>query len=633
MIFAAILVFTTLPFIAFRGEVLRRYLIGELVGYLFAFIVWRQIGTMDPYFAAAAFGVAKLFVFSAVLATAAPSSVRWSANRAALIALLVYALVGPSMLRTPPDGDEPFYLLLTESIVRDWDLDLANQYQSLQTSETRRDDLRPQPGDPVGPNGEQYSRHEPFLSLLLVPGYLIAGLAGAVATIILFAVLLTRSTVRLLEDEGISNDTARAVFPFIAFAPPIVFYAARIWPEVPAALFFVEGLRAIRQQRARRWIPALLGLSLLKLRFLLVVAPLALRAGIRSRRQLGIAAAVLVLPFAVVWLISGSATNVHSWRAMIPYDAGSFGRGLLGLLIDGAAGIAFHAPFYLLGVFAIARWRSMPEGFRLGLTSALLYILFLIPRAEWHGGWAPPLRYIVFLMPVLALGAAAVWQHVDRAILWIIGAWTAAVVVHGIAFPWRLFHIANGESIPGEALSRMFGTDFSRLFPSLIRPNRAAAVGALVVAAIFACILLRRWLAPLLRPLALLTVPAATLLLAVAVNAGRQPSSVVHFEDAHVVHRGGELYPPFYTVARFLYQGGWIARPGDSLTFSAQRGTYHLRYASPSDALITIGGHAYPLRSSGKGYNTTVVEIANTGRTEFRVLEGTINLDRIDGSR
>src|SRR4051794_38229383 len=124
----------------------------------------------------------------------------------------------------PIDGDEPFYLLITESIVHDHDFDLRNQYAALAESATRRPDLVPQIGDPVGKHGEQFSRLEPFLPILLIPGYCVAGLAGALATIALFGVLLVRSTIRLLEDEGVDSATTRALFPLFAFAPPLIFY-------------------------------------------------------------------------------------------------------------------------------------------------------------------------------------------------------------------------------------------------------------------------------------------------------------------------------------------------------------------------------------------------------------------------
>ncbi|HJW92530.1 MAG TPA: hypothetical protein VJ901_02830, partial [Thermoanaerobaculia bacterium] len=404
------------------------------------------------------------------------------ATRFTIAAVVVYALVLPTQLQTPIDGDEPFYLLVTESIVHDHDLDLANQYRDIAHTDTGRPDLVPQLGDPTGPHGEQYSRHEPFLPLVMVPGYMLFGLPGAIATIALFGVLLVRSLVRWFEDEGISDATIRALMPLIVFGPPILFYAVRIWPEVPAAFCFVEAIRGIRQRRAQRWIPALFALVLLKLRFMLLAVML-LPFIVRDRKRAAIAAAMLAIPLLVVWLISGSATNVHTLRELVPVAPMLYVKGLFGLMLDGAAGIAFQAPLYLLGIVAFAHWRSMPEGFRLGAIASLIYVLTLLPRAEWHGGWSPPLRYIVVLMPVLALGAAALYEQVRSARAWLapIVIWTFGIALHGIARPWSLFHIANGENNVGEYLSTLYHSDFSRLFPSYIRPNFAAIVAPLAV--------------------------------------------------------------------------------------------------------------------------------------------------------
>ncbi|HEX2122109.1 MAG TPA: hypothetical protein VHL59_10745, partial [Thermoanaerobaculia bacterium] len=269
MIAAAVVALLVLPLVVLRRRTLWRYWATDAATWLFAWIVWRRIGGgFDPYLACVALAVVKLATFSLFLACG--REVRWSANRAALIAAIVYVLAVPAMLRTVIDGDEPFYLLVTESIVRDFDLDLANQYRTLDRSATGRTDLVPQLGDPTGARGEQYSRHEPFLPLLMVPGYLLARLHGAIAVIVLFGVLLVRSTVRWMEDEGISEGAMRAVFPFFAFGPPVLFYATRIWPEVPAAFCYVEALRGVRERRVQRWLPAVFGLVLLKLRFVLV---------------------------------------------------------------------------------------------------------------------------------------------------------------------------------------------------------------------------------------------------------------------------------------------------------------------------------------------------------------------------
>lgn len=628
ILFAA--VFVALPLLLLRGRALRRYFACD--GVLWALFIALgavaqsfRIG-IDPYLAFVGFGVVKLAVVSLFLAASDARDVRWSANRAALAALLVYALLIPPMTtRHVIDGDEPFYLLMTESLARDHDLDMRNQYAGLRHSEVGRVDLAPQIGDTVGKHGEQHSHLEPFLAFLMLPGYLLAGLAGAVATISLFAALLARSTVRLFEDEGIDDATTRALFPLIAFGPPIVFYAARIWPEVPGAWLFVEAVRGIRQHRTPRWMAALLGLVMLKLRFLLIAIAL-VAAGWRraargahplaTRRVLLAVGAIVVLPILIFY-----STTTHSLRELVPRDPVMWLQGLFGLVVDGQAGIAFQAPLYLGGLFALTRWRAMPAAFRLGMSASVLYIFTLVPRAEWHGGWSPPLRYIVVFMPILALGCAALWERLRHAIA-PVALWTMMLVAHGIAFPWRLFHIADGQNFLGEWLSLVWLADFGRMFPSFIRPNLAAVVASILfVVALFL---------PLRRvPRAVLPLVLAAAI-AVWFTFGKKPADRVEFEDVVVDKSSGELYPHAYAVSRFIYRGGWIVRPGDFMTFPARRGASTIEYQASAPAVIELGGRAYELPATGAAYGRVRVELRSNGTTVLRCLSGAANLDRMD---
>jgi hypothetical protein len=619
-----ILALLALPLVVLRRRTLVAYYATDLVTWLFAWLLRVRFPDIDPYFGFVALAVLKLATFSLFLARG--RDVRWSANRAAVLAAMVYAAAIPSMTRLPVDGDEPFYLLVTESIVHDGDLDLANQYQTLDQSATRRTDLEPQLGDPAGKHGQQYSRHEPFLPLLMAPGYLIGKLPGAIAIVALFGVLLARSTVRWMEDEGISEAAARAVFPFFAFGPPILFYATRIWPEVPAAFCYVETLRGLRNQRAQRWLPAMIALVLLKLRFVLLaggaVAASATVFGARSGRRstrIAIVLAILAVPLLIAYLATGNALLAHRWRELIP--SGNYARGLAGLLADGMSGIAFRAPFYLVGIFAITRWRTMPPGFRDGILASLLYILYLVPRAEWFGGWAPPLRYVVFLMPVLALGAAAVWDRVSPGAIALIAAWTTGLAIYGLSHPWRLFHISNGENAIGEWFSAKYHADFSRLFPSFIRMNEAAWIGVAVVIAIVLLVIPRRRID--------LAIPLFALALGLGFRSALQPASHIEFEDAHVMHQGGDLYPPFYTVIRVAYRGGWVLEGNDALSFLAYEGSWRLDYISGPGATIELAGRAYQLPPTDRYASIRVVVPPQSGRVTLRCLAGSVNVDRM----
>ena len=639
MMIATIIGLLALPLVVFRRRTLVAYYAVDIATWLLALLLHLRFPEVDAYLACVAVAVIKLATFSLFLARG--TDVRWSANRAALIAAIVYALTIPAMLRTPIDGDEPYYLLVTESIVHDHDLDLANQYRTIAHTASGRRDLGPQFGDPTGKHGEQYSRHEPFLALLMAPGYAIAGLPGAIAVIALFGALLVRSTVRWMEDEGVSDAAARAVFPFFAFASPVLFYATRIWPEVPAAFFYVESLRGLRNQRTQRWLPAMVALVLLKLRFVLLAIGLlaahvipsvardlsgrgaknASRSPARPGPSLTLGmtiGAVIAVPLLIAYLATGNAILAHSWRELIP--AGNYARGLAGLLADGMSGIAFQAPFYLVGLFAITRWRSSPRGFRAGILASLLYILYLAPRPEWFGGWAPPLRYIVFLTPVFALGAAVAWDRVSPGFITLIAAWTIGLTIHGLARPFRLFHIANGENVIGEWLSSQYHADFSRLFPSFIRTNTAAWIGILVVIALIFLVIPKRKID--------LAIPLFALALGVGFRTALNPANHVEFEDAHVMHDRGKLYPDFYTMMRVAFRGGWVLEAPDEISFLANEGSWTLDYISGPGATIELGGRTYHAPATDR-YASIKIAVPKSGRVTLRCVDGSINVDRM----
>jgi hypothetical protein len=462
----------------------------------------------------------------------------------------------------------------------------------------------------------------------------------------LFGALLVRSTLRLFEEEGISERTTRLVFLLFAFGPPVLWFAVRIWPEVPAAFCLVEAIRGLRNRRWKRWIPALLALVLFKLRFILIAVALMARVAVAGRskgtavllRRGALLLALIAIPMLIVWKVSGSATNVHHWtELLLPRDLEAMHRGFFGLIADGMSGLAFQAPFYLLGLAALTRWRFMPAGFRLGAWSGVLYLFYLFPRAEWHGGWSPPLRYVTVLMPLLALGAAAMLDRLalsdlrtrTNALVATIALATMALVVHGVTFPWRLFHIENGESPMGEWFSSLYHVDFSRLIPSFVRPNEASVVAMIVVVACFVLLLAGRYI-PLARIVpAQLIVPLLALGTIVFVGAAWTPGNVVELEDSHVLHEGGALYPEEYTVARFAYRCGWTFKAGDGATFRMRPGRARIEYQAHDPALLQIGAAAYPLPATGDRYDSVAVVIPDAQRVTVHCATGELTIDRI----
>jgi hypothetical protein len=463
--------------------------------------------------------------------------------------------------------------------------------------------------------------------VLLIPGYLTGGTYGAVATIALLGALLVFSILRLLEEEGFPRISRSFVWPAVALAPPVLFYATRLWTEVPAALCFSESLRAARSRHWWRMTLFLVLLSLLKLRFGLIAAGLIVVLAVRERpglKKIAAAALVLTIPIAVVWVSTGEMIGVHQPFELLPGAPLASLTGLAGILLDAQTGLLFQAPLWLLGLLAFFR-----RGTRSGLlTTAGLavvpYVILLIPRAEWHGGWSPPLRYLVVLAPLFALGLASVAKHLPRVVIAVAGAWSAGLVIHGIAYPWRLFRIADGESVVGAMLSRNYGADFSRLLPSLIRPNAAAVVWTLLL--VMLVVLLVRGRKSMRAATAAVVLSVG---IAAAVTLATMPGRIVHLEDAHVTRHGGELFPHEWTVARFRFEGGWTLREGEAVSFRIRPGQVTIHYESPEGATIALGEREVELPPT-RGWASVSADVPRSReRVMLRVLEGAATFDRI----
>ncbi len=211
------------------------------------------------------------------------------------LAFLVYASLIPwTSQHRQPDGDEPYNLLIAHSLVFDHDVDLANNYRDGDAQRFLNRPIEPQIGDPRGPAGQVYSRHNPLLPLLLAIPYGIAGRGGAQFAMAALTALLAWSTLGLARRYFPDRPgEVLAAWSVLSFAPPLLLYSTQIWVEVPAALLVVYGLDRIHA---------------------------ALEPGRSWRAALGLAAAILLLPLVKIrlMLLAASLLALYCWRAMVP---------------------------------------------------------------------------------------------------------------------------------------------------------------------------------------------------------------------------------------------------------------------------------------------------------------------------
>jgi hypothetical protein len=419
-----------------------------------------------------------------------------------LVAFLFYALLS-ARLPGPagPQGDEPHYLLMAHSLLTDQDLDLADEFAKREYGAFFAGVLQPHTS-PASPPGHLYPVHTPGLPVLLLPGYALAGYAGARLLMAALAALTTAVVYRLVREVSPSATAAAAVWALLTFTPPLAFYALALYPETPAALATALFLWIARTDPSRRrvllagalaaalpWLhPKLLPLAVIGL--LLVL----LRRGRTAPRILAVA------------MLAGSlALLLHFFHELYGrYSLGAaYGPGLgsdvsLGRVPRGAAGLVFDRQYGLLAVSPV--WAlALPGWAALGARRAgdalravlLAGATFVVGSAfsMWWGGACPPARFLVPALPALcvALLPAAAARPTLTAALGGVGLAVVAVVAET---PRALHNRADGQSALLRVLAPALDLDDS--LPSFVSDGgMTAAVLALSLAAAAALV----WLA------------------------------------------------------------------------------------------------------------------------------------------
>lgn len=502
-----------------------------------------------------------------------------------LLPLVVYlALLPWQGAERPPDGDEPFYLLLTHSLTHDFDADLADNYAGGDWRAFMERPIEPQPGDPRGPRGEVYSRHNLLLPLVLAPAYLAGGRWGAMAMMAVLTAALAWQVLALARLEVArrrgSAGAALLAYAVFAFGPPLLLFSYQVWIEVPAALVVAVLLARVRdlprEPRARELLVllALLALlPLLKLRLGLVALPLAALAVYR----LGPAARVkvaggLAAVFAAVLVHNqvryGNLLKIHSWSEL-DVTAGSTGdvaRGGLGVFYDSAFGLFPSAPIWALLI--PAGWLLLRRRVRwlgeLGIVS-VPYLALVVPRVEWYGGWSPPFRYPLVFLPLLALVLVPLFEHRRRpglrALIAALGALTVVLTAIWVVEPGWTYNFADGRTRLLDQAGARLGGDVARLFPSMVRPRTATWVWPLLSLLLIPLAAWRgraRW-----RRAAGVWGFAAVLAAAAVVPllARHAPTRVVELEDAWVAKERGRAFPDDWVRQRTRFASGWVIPP------------------------------------------------------------------------
>ena len=436
---------------------------------------------------------------------------RWVAVATAAILAMAAFRLAPGVIY--PGGDEPHYLVVTQSLLADRDLRIDDNHARGDYRDYFNATLKPDHIVPPDADGAIYSIHPVGVSLLVAPGFALAGYRGASLTIVWCGALAGLLLWRWL--RALTGAPAAATFGWLALvtSAPFVLHGFAVYPEIPAALAVLIALAWRPDISDTRTTSIVRGLAVGALPWLgtkyapmalVIGGVLALRAPRDRARLVAIAtpAALLVAGwlawFAWLW---GTPSPTAPYGTAHQMALWHLAAGVPGLFFDQEYGIAAVAPVLAMaGVGWWVLWRRDAAGRRL-VTETVLPLLTLALTVGayqmWWGGSAPPGRQVVAALPLLGVPLAALWhdltaQTARRAILVVLLGVTIATT-GTFVFAREGLLIGNHRDGASELLAYLASGDaLGRFLPSFTA-DRLALTRPFAVLLVWAGVLTTFW--------------------------------------------------------------------------------------------------------------------------------------------
>ena len=147
-------------------------------------------------------------------------------------------------ISTPSRRDEPHYLVITQSLLRDGDLKVENNYLRREYREFYTGDLQPHYLR-RGQNQEIYSIHAPGLPAVVAPVFALFGYPGVIVFLSLLSAAATALTWTTV--WRVTRDAAASWFAWsaVALSAPFFFQAFTMYPDAPGGALLMVTVLAL----------------------------------------------------------------------------------------------------------------------------------------------------------------------------------------------------------------------------------------------------------------------------------------------------------------------------------------------------------------------------------------------------
>jgi hypothetical protein len=317
-----------------------------------------------------------------------------------LASAVAFGAVAWRLTDTPlfPGGDEPHYLVITQSLLHDGDLKIENNHRQEEYRAYFNGSLKPD-YLALGKDGQIYSIHPVGLPVLAVPAFALGGYHAVVAMLVAMAALAAALLWQWAREITGSVGAATFAWAAAALTAPFLFNSFTVYPEIPAALAVMVAI-GWRTGAASAGVMLCRGAAIgalpwLSTKYAPMAAAVAMVALVRTgwdRRAM----AALLTPIAVAFaawfafffLIWGTMSPSAPYGLSEPMTLKHLARGAPGLIFDQEYGVVWTAPVLVLAFAGLVQMlRSGGASARRALELTFIFGALLCTIGAFHIWW------------------------------------------------------------------------------------------------------------------------------------------------------------------------------------------------------------------------------------------------------
>lgn len=349
-----------------------------------------------------------------------------------VLGLVIFIFIGYNRAhRLITVGDEPHYLIMSNSLIKDGDFDLKNNYENKDYQQYGWPTIDYQNHISANSkNGKYYSLHNIGLPILISPGYIFGKVDGSIVVLNIIAAIAGVFVFALA--YKITESYLKSLIAWsVIFLIPISLYSSAVYTEIPLfAISIILLFLLFKYSRSQKTILLIIASFLLSLliwlhvKYVFVSASFIIAYIFLTKNDyfknililvsLPLLSQILEMFVFHKWFGVASLTAAYPnlWQAN-QNIAGAIIEGIPGLLIDRAFGLFLYSPVFILSFSGL--YFLFKENRRIAYATIFIFLINFLAFGMYVKflGFVPVGRFVMPVMGIMVLWLIFFIKHLD----------------------------------------------------------------------------------------------------------------------------------------------------------------------------------------------------------------------------